>query len=76
MSSISEAWERIRLAYQIRYARLAKKIYAGGAHDLDIGAFNEQSYVLINIFGLTQKQVEELEKDDFRGLTDKDLFYR
>lgn len=31
----------------------------------------EMSYVLISVFGLTSKQVEEIEKND--GLTNKDL---
>lgn len=77
MSLITDAWERTRLAYQNRYAVLARKIKTNAieVNERDIGALNEQSYVLITIFGLTQKQIKELESNDYCGLTNNDFYY-
>lgn len=71
MSSIIEKWNTERIRYQQRYARFVKKWNEYHNED-DRGHLTECSYVLINIFGLTKDQVEELEQD-YIGLTKKDL---
>ena len=71
MSNITEAWEKDRLAYQQRYVMYHKRWH--DYHNAeDRGHMHECSYVLINIFGLTDKQMRELEKDH-SGLTNDDL---
>lgn len=70
--SIVEVLEQQRLMYQQRYVRFLKKWNKTHNED-DRGHFLECSYVLINIFGLTAKQVEELEQFNYAGLTQKDL---
>ena len=73
MSNITEAWEKTRLAYQQRYASYAKKYQQNDNNKELLGHLLECSYVLITVFGLTSKQVEELEKNNFSGLTDEDF---
>lgn len=70
MNSIQKEWEKMRIAYQIRYARMYKKAKNEINTD-NHGALLEMSYVLIEVFGLTDKQVQEVERND--GLTDADL---
>lgn len=70
MNKVQEEWEKMRIAYQCRYAKMYKK--AKDEFNTDHhGMLIEMSYVLISVFGLTSKQVEEIEKND--GLTNKDL---
>lgn len=70
--SITEIWESERLGYQQRYVRFLERWNETHNED-DKGHLLECSYVLINIFGLTAKQVEELEQFNYAGLTQKDL---
>ena len=73
MSNITKAWQDARICYQQRYAICARK-YKKNLEDKELlGHLKECSYVLIEIFGLTPKQVEELEENDFMGLTHADL---
>ena len=71
MSNIKETWENECRAYQQRYV-----IYLKRWHDYrsqyDLGHANECSYVLITIFGLTDKQIKELEHN-YSGFTNDDL---
>lgn len=60
MSNITETWENARLAYQQRYIMWLKKWQENNNEEVR-GHVNECSYVLINFFGLTSKQIEELE---------------
>ena len=58
-------------AYQIRYARMCKKVKEDESNTDNHGALLEMSYVLITVFGLTAKQVQEVERNG--GLTDDDI---
>lgn len=71
MSNITEAWDKERLAYQQRYIMWLKKWYEFHNEDYR-GHANECSYVLINIFGLSGKQIRELEHN-YSGLTNDDI---
>lgn len=71
MNAVEEEWEKMRIAYQIRYARMYKKVKENEINTDNHGALLEMSYVLITIFGLTKKQVKQVERND--GLTDEDI---
>ena len=71
MTIVQNAWENMRIAYQIRYSRMYKKLKENEFNTDNHGALMEMSYVLIEVFGLTSKQVEEIEKNG--GLTDADI---
>lgn len=71
MTKAQNAWENMRIAYQIRYARMCKKVKENEFNTDNHGSLMEMSYVLIEVFGLTSKQVEEVEKNG--GLTDVDI---
>lgn len=71
MTKVQNAWENMRIAYQIRYARMCKKVKENEFNTDNHGSLMEMSYVLIEVFGLTSKQVEEVEKNG--GLTDVDI---
>ena len=64
MNEIFRVWDKERLKYQLRYSRQ----YATGNND---DVLNEMSFVLINVFGLTHRQVMEIERNG--GLTNDDL---
>lgn len=63
MNEIFRIWDKKSLEYQSRYARQ----YAAGNNDV----LNEMSFVLINVFGLTFRQIIEIERNG--GLTNDDL---
>lgn len=70
MSRIKEAWDKERISYQRRYYEKCKKVtesqnYGGTDH----GAMLEMSWVLHEVFGLADKEVEQVERT---GLTDSD----
>lgn len=70
MNAVQKEWEKMRIAYQSRYARMYRK--AENEFNTDNhGALLEMSYVLITVFGLTPEQVEEIERNG--GLTNADL---
>ena len=71
MNAVQEEWEKMRIAYQIRYARMYKKVKENEINTDNHGALLEMSYVLITIFGLTKKQVKQVERND--ELTDEDI---
>lgn len=71
MSNIIEIWEKTRLDYQQRYVMWLKRWHDYHNED-DRGHANECSYVLISIFGLTDKQVRELEYN-YCGFTNNGL---
>lgn len=71
MNAVQEEWEKMRITYQIRYARMYKKVKENEINTDNHGALLEMSYVLITIFGLTKKQVKQVERND--GLTDEDI---
>lgn len=71
MNAVQEEWEKMRIAYQIRYARMCKKVKEDESNTDNHGTLLEMSYVLITVFGLTDKQVQEIERND--GLTNADL---
>lgn len=68
---ITDAWEKSRIFYQFRYAKFCRQ-YKENPADKDVqGHMHEASYVLISVFGLTGKQVDEIEKN--YGLTNRDI---
>lgn len=71
MSNIKDIWEKERIAYQFRYARACKRFKETNSES-DRGAMLEMSYVLHTVFGLSDKQVDEVEKNN--GLTNKDIY--
>lgn len=78
MSSIKNIWEAERLAYQKRYVEAwdnfresQEKEFTEFSQGQYKGAMLERCWVLINIFGLSPKQVNEVERN--RGFTDEDL---
>ena len=71
MNAVQEEWEKMKIAYQIRYARMYKKVKGNEFNTDNHGALLEMSYVLITVFGLTAKQIQEIERND--GLTNKDI---
>lgn len=71
MSNILSTWKIERINYQRRYANHVL-IYDKNPNDeTNRGAMLEASYVLINIFGLTEEQVKEVERN--QGFIDNDL---
>lgn len=77
MCSIKNAWIQQRLEYQSRYSKCCEKYKDNMNHknhniaESYKGTMNEMSWVLISIFGLTSKEVSEVEKN--KGLTNADL---
>lgn len=71
MSSIKEEWENMRMLYQQRYVKYLKE-YNETESEYARGHLHECSYALIGIFGLTNKQMRELEQN-YSGLTSEDL---
>lgn len=71
MNAVQEEWEKMRIAYQIRYAKMCKKIKKNEFNISNHGVLLEMSYVLIEVFGLTDKQVQEIERNN--GLTNADI---
>lgn len=71
MSNIVEEWNNARIRYQNRYYSACKKLKTGETNTDNHGAMLEMSYVLISIFGLSPKEVDEVEKNG--GFTNKDL---
>lgn len=71
MTEVQKAWESMRIAYQSRYARMFKEVKDNEFNTDNHGAMLEMSYVLITVFGLTDEQVMEVEKNG--GLTDEDI---
>lgn len=74
MCNISSAWNDSRRKYQQRYAYYCKQYAESGKSNKEVlGHLLECSYVLISIFGLSSKEVDELEKHHFCGLTSAEL---
>lgn len=71
MNKVQEEWKKMRIAYQIRYAKMCKKVKEDESNTDNHGTLLEMSYVLITVFGMTQKQVQEIERNG--GLTDADM---
>jgi len=70
-SSIVSIWNAERINYQRRYANMIIRDDENPNDQNNKGAINEAGYVLINIFGLTPKQVREVERN--QGFTNEDL---
>ena len=64
MNEIFKIWDEKRIKYQLRYAMQ----YAKGDNN---DVLNEMSFVLTNIFGLTVRQIIEIEQNG--GFTNDDL---
>lgn len=69
--SISEVWIQEKIKYQQRYIQYLKKCEAGESEYLR-GHLNECSYVLRNIFGLSNQQMREIEHN-YSGFTNEDI---
>ena len=53
MNAVQEEWKKMRIAYQIRYAKMYKKVTDNEFNTDNHGALLEMSNVLIEVFGLT-----------------------
>lgn len=73
MNKVQQEWENLRLAYQQRYVKYAKQVNENPDNKTVLGQMLESSYVLINVFGLSSEQVQELESYDYCGLTNQDI---
>lgn len=71
MTKVQNAWKNMRIDYQIRYARMCRKVKENEFNTDNHRALMEMSYVLIEVFGLTSKQVDEVERNN--GFTDEDM---
>lgn len=78
MNEIKLAWEKTRIEYQKRYYAHLKSLEEkenNGTNKASVeysrGHLLEASYALINIFGLTDKEIRELEKNG--GFTNDDI---
>ena len=56
MTKVQNAWKNMRIDYQIRYARMYRKIKENEFNTDNHGALMEMSYVLIEVFGLTGRR--------------------
>ena len=70
-SNILKTWNEESIKYQIRYAKSCIKYHKDPENLDNKGHMHEQSWVLINVFGLSSKQVEEVEKEG--GFTTEDI---
>ena len=70
-SNILDTWNQERIKYQIRYAKSCIKYHKDPKNLDNKGNMHEQSWVLINVFGLSSKQVEEVEREG--GFTYDDI---
>ena len=74
MCNIVKTWQESKLKYQQRYASYCKQYQESGKSNKEVlGHLLECSYVLISVFGLTSKEVDELEQHNFCGLTSAEL---
>lgn len=71
MTKVQSAWKDMRICYQNRYAKMCKKVKENEFNTDNHGALLEMSYVLHEVFGLTDKQVDEVERNG--GLTNADI---
>lgn len=69
--TIIDAWNKQRIEYQKRYINYLRDFKRNPENTDNRGHMCECSYVLISVFGLTTKQILEVERND--GLTDNDL---
>jgi hypothetical protein len=70
-SNILDTWNKERIKYQIRYAKSCIEYHKDPENLDNKGHMHEQSWVLINVFGLSSKQVEEVEREG--GFTYDDI---
>ncbi len=70
-SKILDTWNKERIKYQIRYAKSCIEYHKDPENLDNKGHMHEQSWVLINVFGLSSKQVEEVEREG--GFTYDDI---
>lgn len=72
MNKVQEEWQNMRIVYQMRYAKYCEKYKKSKNTDKEcLGHLLECSYVLISVFGLTDRQINEIEMN--YGLTNKDI---
>lgn len=71
MTDVQKEYKKMRIMYQKRYYEAWQKHQKCAVGETNHGVMLEMSYVLINIFGLTHKQVEEVERN--KGYTNEDL---
>ena len=69
--NILDTWNKERIKYQIRYAKSCVKYHKDPENLDNKGHMHEQSWVLINVFGLSSKQIEEIEREG--GFTYDDI---
>lgn len=71
MNAVQEEWEKMRLRYQERYWKKYEEFRENESDEKNHGALLEMCYVLIGVFGLTAKQVAEVERN--HGFTNADI---
>lgn len=75
LSEVLNAWEKSRIKYQQRYATYISRYVNSGEKDMDAhGHAMECSYILINLFGLTDSEMRQLESDNYAGLLNRDIY--
>lgn len=70
MNELKQVWNDMRIRYQKRYVEYLNK-YNNYKNMDDHGHAMECSYMLIDFFGLTPKEVEEVEMNG--GFTNNDI---
>lgn len=74
MANLINTWKEEKLKYQQRYAYYCKQYQKSKETNKELlGHLLECSYVLITIFGLSPKEVNELEYNNFCGMTSADI---
>lgn len=71
--NLKEQIHNLEMVYRARYLRYLRK-YDENNNDMDAyGHAMECSFVLHEIFGLTDNEVRQLEKNDYAGILDKEM---
>ena len=64
-SNILRSWNMERIEYQRRYSKLHKDSVKNPEDRYSLGQMHELKYILVSFFGLTEDELEEIQKDGF-----------
>lgn len=64
-SNILRSWNMERIEYQRRYSKLHKDSVKNLEDRYILGQIHELKYILVSFFGLTEDELEEIQKDGF-----------
>ena len=64
-SNILRSWNMERIEYQRRYSKLHKDSVKNPEDRYILGQIHELKYILVSFFGLTEDELEEIQKDGF-----------